>query len=63
MTDTRLRINIVLVAIAASYLTLGVANSELASSLWWVYGIASGALASLNLWLARCPHSRRKHRG
>lgn len=52
MSDTRVRINIVLVAIAASYLTLGAASSDTARSLWWVYAIVSGTLASVNLWLA-----------
>lgn len=53
MTDARVRINILLVAIATSYLTLGAANSELASSLWWVYALVSGGLASANLLMAR----------
>jgi len=58
MTCMRVRINIALVAIAVSYLTLGVANSAWASSLWWIYAIASGSLASLNLWLAHRTHRR-----
>ncbi len=58
MTCMRVRINIVLVAISASYLTLGAANSDVASSLWWVYALASGLLASLNLWLAHKAHCR-----
>lgn len=56
MTCTRVRINIALVAISASYLTLGAANSAVASSLWWVYALLSGSLASLNLWLAHRSH-------
>jgi hypothetical protein len=59
MTCTRVRINIVLVAISASYLTLGAASSDVASSLWWVYALASGTLSALNLWLAHKGHSRR----
>lgn len=59
MTDTRVRINIVLVAIAASYLTLGAANTHIASSLWWVYALASGTLASVNLILAHHAHRNR----
>jgi hypothetical protein len=60
MTDARVRINIVLVAIAASYLTMGAANSSLASSLWWVYAVTSGVLASVNLWLAHKSHRKRR---
>lgn len=52
MSAARLRINIALVGIAASYLTLGVANTGTARSLWWVYALMSGALASANLYLA-----------
>jgi hypothetical protein len=59
MSCIRVQINIALVAIAASYLTLGVANSDLASSLWWVYAIISGGLASANLFLAYRTHRRR----
>jgi hypothetical protein len=62
MTDTRVRINIVLVAIAASYLTMGAANTGLARSLWWAYALASGTLAALNLWLAH-RHSKRARDG
>lgn len=58
MSDARVKINILLVAIAASYLTMGAANAALASSLWWVYAIASGTLASANLWLAHRAHRR-----
>jgi hypothetical protein len=58
VTCARVRINIALVAIAASYLTLGVGNSDLASSLWWAYAIVSGGLASANLWLAHRTHRR-----
>lgn len=56
MTDVRVQINIVLVAIATSYLTLGAANTALASSLWWVYALISGGLASANLFLAHRGH-------
>lgn len=59
MSCMRVRINIALVAIAASYLTLGVGNADLASSLWWVYAIVSGTLASANLWLSHKGHRRR----
>lgn len=52
MTDVRVRINILLVGIATSYLTLGAANYDLASSLWWVYALVSGGLASVNLILS-----------
>lgn len=62
MTCMRVRINIVLVAISASYLTMGAANSSLASSLWWVYAMASGSLASLNLWLSHRAHKRQRLR-
>lgn len=56
MTELRLKINIVLVGIATSYLTLGLANADVAASLWWVYGIVSGGLSALNLLLARRGH-------
>jgi hypothetical protein len=56
-----MRINIILIAIAASYLTLGAANTPLASSLWWAYAIVSGTLASMNLWLAHRA-DRKRHR-
>jgi len=59
VTDARVKINIVLVAIAASYLTLGVGNTSLAESLWWVYALVSGALASANLILAHRAHRHR----
>lgn len=62
MTDARVRINILLVAIATSYLTLGAANPELASSLWWIYAITSGFLASANLWLAHKAHKALRRR-
>ena len=58
MSCTRVKINIVLVAISTSYLTLGAANSEVASSMWWVYALASGVLSSLNLWLSHRAHRR-----
>jgi len=60
VTDTRVRINIVLVAIATSYLTLGAANTAVASSLWWAYALVSGALASANLILAHFHHRGRR---
>lgn len=56
MTGLRIQINIALVGISTSYLTLGLASSEVASSLWWVYGIASGGLSALNLLLAHREH-------
>jgi hypothetical protein len=62
MTCARVKINIVLVAISASYLTMGVANPDLASSLWWVYALASGLLSSLNLWLAHRADKRARLR-
>jgi hypothetical protein len=49
MTAARLRINVLLVALATSYLTLGLANEGLASKLWWAYAIATGSLAGANL--------------
>jgi hypothetical protein len=58
VTDSQLRINILLVAIAASYLTLGIANTAVASSLWWLYALVSGVLASANLILAHRAHHR-----
>jgi hypothetical protein len=61
MTDARVRINILLVAIATSYLTLGVANAEWAASLWWIYAMISGTLASANLILAHRSEKRRRH--
>lgn len=62
MTCLRLKINLALVAISASYLTMGVANSALASSLWWAYALVSGALSSLNLWLGHEAHRHRRPR-
>jgi hypothetical protein len=52
MNRVRVQINLFLVGLCASYLTLGLANPAGAAQLWWVYAIVSGALAVLNLVLA-----------
>lgn len=52
MTLARLRINVLLVCLSTSYLTLGIANEHVASKYWWAYAMASGALAATNLALA-----------
>jgi hypothetical protein len=52
VTRTRLKINIFLVGLSVSYLTLGAANEPIAARLWWIYAIVSGALAATNLLLA-----------
>lgn len=56
--SARMRINVLLVAIAASYLTLGVASGETARSLWWVYAAISGLLSSINLLIAHYGEDR-----
>lgn len=48
-----LRINVLMVIAASSYVTLGVANSDAARELWWVYGLLSFVLAVWNLMLER----------
>lgn len=53
MIDLQIKLNVILVAICTSYLTMGLANPELASSLWWVYALISGSMASANLYLWR----------
>jgi len=52
----RVKINVLLVGIAASYITLGTANEEYAKRLWWVYAMVSGTLAAVNLILAHRGH-------
>lgn len=52
MTGLRTQINLFLVGLCASYLTLGVANAAAAEQLWWLYAIVSGALALVNLVLS-----------
>ena len=56
MTGARVQINVFLVGIAASYLTLGVTNTAAAEKLWWVYALVSGVLAGANLVLAHQGH-------
>jgi len=46
-----LRINVLMVIAASSYVTLGVANPHDARQLWWIYGLVSFVLAVWNLWL------------
>jgi hypothetical protein len=56
MSELRVKINLLLVVIAASYLTMGAANSKLAATVWWVYALLSGGLASANLILSARGH-------
>ena len=58
MTALRVKINLILVALSASYLTLGAGNSDTARDLWWVYAIICGTLAATNLILAHRGHHR-----
>lgn len=51
----RLQLHIITVAVAASYLTLGVSNPRVASDLWAVYATVTLLLALANLSLERRP--------
>lgn len=53
MNRVRVQINLFLVGMCASYLTLGLANPAGAEQLWWLYAIVSGVLAIANLVMAR----------
>lgn len=55
MIRLKLALHVLMVAIAASYLTLGWANPNRASELWAVYAAMTLALASVTLWLERKP--------
>lgn len=52
MNTVRVQINLFLLAVCASYLTLGLADPASAEQLWWAYALLSGALALANLALA-----------
>lgn len=62
MIDAEVRINLALVAIATSYLTLGISNADLASSLWWIYALLSGTLTSMNLWFSYRRQAKKRRR-
>ena len=47
----RFRLHVLTCFVAVSYLTLGLANPDAASRLWWVYGLLTLGLAGANVWL------------
>lgn len=49
----QLTLHVVTIALAASYLTLGISQTGAAARLWWVYAIVTGILAVINLTLER----------
>jgi hypothetical protein len=50
------------IIVAASYLTLGVAQPAAARNVWWAYGLISFALAVVNYSLTRNGHDRTPRR-